>query len=528
MLELLQHPIYPLIISLFTLVLVILQSIQSEKVLKNRLIIAFFNIAVTVMVFVMYNSIILENDSYILIYIIFNFAVYFLFLLVLYATFKTSALKANHYQLFVKSIKNSRWNAYYVVDKKERVKDISQSLLQELGVEKEEIIGKKLFNVLNKTIRITKLNSLDMNNKQLENYYLNYQDNAKPNDSETQELQFLNDSGNPVLLHLVMQPVFSLGKYKGRICVGEKKTDFNLLAVEKELNDRNSELESIRHKFIATLELSEEGLFYIDLDERTIWASDSLVSMIGLPSNLLDLTDFRRLIEAEDLKKYLALLGDLTINKTQYQTSYRIKVKGSYIWFKEKGKRLFEDTNSAIIMGTLNPMKTKHFQASQIDTLDLLKDKNEFLAHMHKLFNDNRYFQLVVFKLQNIPKINDDYGREVGNMFIAEYIKKMSSSFVSESGDIFRITGIEFAITITDPRKMEVLANGVKSNPTFLNLNMQYGSISESLEVFAGIAIGGSDAHEEHQLYQAAFQALKISLNPQFSAHGCYYKDIVS
>ena len=87
----------------------------------------------------------------------------------------------------------------------------------------------------------------------------------------------------------------------------------------------------------------------------------------------MDLTDFRRLIEPEDLKKYLALLGDLTINKTQYSTSYRIKVKGNYIWFKEKGKRLFEDVNSAIIMGTLNPMKTKHFQASHIDILDLLK-----------------------------------------------------------------------------------------------------------------------------------------------------------
>ena len=52
----------------------------------------------------------------------------------------------------------------------------------------------------------------------------------------------------------------------------KRKTDFDLLAVEKELNERSGELESIRHKFIATLELSEEGLFYIDLDERTIWA----------------------------------------------------------------------------------------------------------------------------------------------------------------------------------------------------------------------------------------------------------------
>ncbi|MBE0700705.1 MAG: PAS domain-containing protein, partial [Acholeplasmataceae bacterium] len=298
---LLQHPIYPLIITLFTLFLVIMQSIQNEKVLKNRLIVSFLNITIVVMVFVVYyqTEIIQTVQGYQTAYIIFTFFIYAVFVLVLYSTFKTSTLKANHYQLFVKSIKNSRWNAYYVVDAKERIKDISASLLQELDMEKDDIIGKKLFSVFNKSIRFTKFNSTEINNRALEGYYASYKDNAKPGDSEKQELTFMNTDGNPIILHLVMQPVFVLGKYKGRICVGEKKTDFDLLAVEKELNERNTELESIRHKFIATLEISEEGLFYIDLDERTIWASDTLVSMLNLPGNLLDLTDFRRLIEPE-------------------------------------------------------------------------------------------------------------------------------------------------------------------------------------------------------------------------------------
>lgn len=480
------------------------------------------------MVFVIYESMVVGNLMYQDIYIGFNFFVYFVFLLVLYSTFKTAILKANHYQLFVKSIKNSRWNAYYVVDAKERVRDMSSSLLHELNLEKEDIIGKKFFSVLNKSIRFTKFNGNDINNRGLENYFLEYKENAKPGDSEVQELTFLNFDGNPVILHMVMQPVYALGKYKGRICVGEKKTDFDLLAVEKELNDRSTELESIRHKFIATLQISEEGLFYIDLDERTIWASDALVRMLNLPGNTLDLTDFRRMIEAEDLKKYLALLGDLSINKKQYATSYRIMVNNRYMWFKEKGIRLFEDQHSAVIMGTLNPMKTKHYLASNIDELDKLKDHNEMMVSMNKLFNDNRYFQLVLIRLKNMPKINETHGREVGNMLMAEYIKKLRTTFVTESGDIFRVSGIEFAITITDPRKMDVLANGIKSNKTFLNLTMQYGSISAELEVFAGISIGGSDAHDEHQLYQASLQALKIAENPQFNAHGCYYKDIVS
>ncbi len=524
----LQHPIYPLIITVFTLFLIVTQSIQSEKVLKNRLVIAFFNIAVAVMVFVIYEQIIINDPQYVQIYIWFNFLMYAIFFLVLQSAFKTAILKANHYQLFVKSIKNSRWNAYYVVDAKERIKDMSASVLLELNLDKEEVIGKKLFNIFNKSIRITKLNGKDLNNRALENHYANYRKTAKQGDSETQELSFLNFAGDQVILHMIMQPVYALGKYKGRICVGEKKTDFDLLAVERELKQRSGELESIRHKFIATLDISGEGLFYIDLDERTIWASNALVEMLGLPDNNLDLTDFRRLIQPDDLKKYLALLGDLTMNKKQYSTSFRIMIDGQYAWFREKGSRLFEDANSSIIMGTLNPMKTKHYLASNIDELDKLKDHNDMLVSMHKLFNNNRYFQLVVIRLKNMPKINEMHGREVGNMLMAEYIKKMRATFVTENGSIFRISGIEFAITVTDPRKMEILNSGIKSTPKFLNLKMQYGSLSAELEVFAGIAIGGSDASDEHQLYTAATQALKIAENPQFNTNGCYYKDIGS
>lgn len=522
----LQHPIYPLIISIFTLVLVVMQSVQNEKVLKFRMVIAFFDLAMTVFVFSVYEQMILGNDLYEEIYMIFNFVVYGIFMLVLYGTFRTSVLKANHYQLFVKSIKNSRWNAYYVVDKRERIKDISSSLLIELNMEKEDVIGKKLFNVFNQSIRFTKFNTTEINNRQLENYFLEYKKRAKIGDEEIQELSFLNNEGDPVILHMVMQPVFVMGKYKGRICVGEKKTDFDLLAVEKELNQRNSELESIRYKFIATLDLSEEGLFYIDLDDRSIWASDHLVQTLHLPGNTLDLTDFRRLIEPEDLKKYLALLGELSMNKRQYQISYRIMVEGAYVWFKEKGIRLFDDQNSATIMGTLKPQKTKHFQASNIDELDLLKDHNDFMVHMHKLFREGKYFQCLIFRLKNMSAINESYGREVGNMLMAEYIKKMRTNFVTESGGIFRISGIEFAVLLTDPRKIEVLENGNASNPKFLNLEMQYGSIMAELDVYAGIAVGGSDASEEHALYQCALQAIKVAENPKYSAQVCYYKDI--
>jgi len=218
----LQHPIYPLVIATMTLFIVVIQSIQTEKVLKFSMGLAFLNIAISIFSLMIYKNTIENHDIYQWVYIGFTFYIYIVFLFTFYRMFKSSTLKANHYQLFVKSIKNSKWNAYYVVDRKERIKDMSVSLLHEIGLEKEDVIGKKLFSVLNQRVRFIKLNGQEVNNRMLESYYQTYREHAKPGDDEIQELTLLNVDGVQIFLHLVMQPVYALGKYKGRICVGEK------------------------------------------------------------------------------------------------------------------------------------------------------------------------------------------------------------------------------------------------------------------------------------------------------------------
>jgi GGDEF domain-containing protein len=525
-----QHPVYPLIMAVFIVVLVIVQSIQSERVLKNRFVLASLTLTISVMVFVMFyqNDLLKENGPWRDAYIGFTFFTYALFLLMFYGAFRIAIMKANHYQLFLKGIRNSKLNAYYIVDKRERIRDMSQSILDELGLEKEDVIGKKLFSVFNKTIRFTRMNGSETDNKTLEALYAGYRKTARPGDYEETELFFNNHEGSQVILHMVVQPLFVMGKYRGRINVGEAKTDFDMLSVEKELKERNDELESIRHKFVATLDISEEGLFTIDLDDRTIWASDALVSSLKLPSNLMDLTDFRRLIDAEDFKKYHDVIESLTIGKSTYQTSYRIMSDGQPKWFRETGKRIFEDPNTNVIMGTLNPLKTRHYMASDIDALDGLPDHNNLIVDMTKLIANNRYFQIVLFELTNLPGVNESHGREVGNLLMAEYIRNLKDAFVTERGDIYRITGIRFAMLVTDPRKIETLNAGIRSNKTYLDFDMRYGSIHAELEVHAGVAISGTDQFDAHKLHEAASQALHVAKNPKFDGHACFYKDIRS
>lgn len=521
-----QSPIFPLIMTIFTLFVVVIQSIQNEKLLKKRFAVAFLNIALSIVILVSHENYISGNDLYEQIYTYYALFVYLFYFIVFISSFKTSTLKANHYQLFVKSIRESKWNAYYVVDKKERIKDMSQSLLEELNFEKDDVIGQKLFNVLNKSVRFTKLNNKEVNNRQLENYYLDYKKRAEVGDSEIEEIVMLNYEGKEVIFKLTMQPVFVFGKYRGRVVVGEKKTDFDLLGVEKSLNKKTQELESIRLKFISTLEISKEGLFYIDLDQRYIWSSDALVKTLDLVDNNMDLEDFRKMIHPEDLASYLANIGELSLTRAQYLVKYRILYKGSYMWVEERGKRIFEDQYSATIMGSINPVKTRHFKSSNIDILDELKDYNELLVKMQNLLNEDKYFYVMLLDLVNIPKINEDYGREVGNMLMAQYISQMKNSFVTENGNIYRISGLRFVVLVTDPNKMSIIQNGSKANQTFLNLEMQYGSIRAELEVFAGIAVSKKDGSVQEYLYKASEQALHIARNPNYDGQVVFFSDI--
>ena len=96
---------------------------------------------------------------------------------------------------------------------------------------------------------------------------------------------------------------------------------------------------------------------------------------------------------------------------------------------------------------------------------------------------NNLYCDVLFIRLTNIKEINNDYGREVGNLFISEYVKKMKESFVSNNGDVFRMGGTSFIITLTDPNKSSIIDNSIKSGKPFLDVQMNYGNISSVLKV---------------------------------------------
>lgn len=482
-------PYYLLAISALMFFVVILQSVQQEKVFVFKMVLGIVYVFFSaIMSYVGLDEVILLIGN--IPYIGIQIYLYVACVILLYQAFKHATLKSNHYALFIKAIKNSTFNVYYIVDHQERIKDVSLGFLQEVALEKEDVIGKKLHHVLAKSIRIKYVDQKESTIKELAAYYQQYKKEASMHQAFVQDITFLNAMGEVTYFHFILQPVFVLGKYRGRVAIGEKKTDLEMLAVEKELQESNKELENIRLKFIATLELTEEGLFSMDVVNQTMWLSQPLLNLLEFSNDDISLDIFKQRIFKEDLEKRELAISQLSEKDPNYEITYRIRVKEAFVWMREKGKALIEDASIQSIMGAMYEVKTKHFMNSDIPTLDEVKTYHHVQPHIQELKTHNKFFEVLYVQMYDLPNINDTFGRDVGNLFISEYVKQLKKTFISESGDIFRMSGSTFLVTITDPRKVDMLNKGMDTKGPFMDVEMRYGNIQTSLKVRAVLTEG--------------------------------------
>lgn len=518
--------IISLALSLILVVIVVSDSFQKGKVFKTKLMLSLVNVFVSALAGLAYKKYISSNEILTIIYFSYVILLIICFFAVAIFVISYSNQKAHNYQQFIDSLNNTHWNVYFMCDKKERIKEISDSLLQDIGLTKNEVIGKKAFDIFDQKIRFTHVNDTEITNKEFREYYRTFPLNAKENEEYKREIYFQNCNGQTVVLNVVEKPIFISSRYSGRLCVGQKKSDESLVKVEKELVDRNQDLESIQYKFIAALELTEEGIFFNDLDQNYIWGNDVLVADLKLGSNTISSLGYRDLINPEDLSLYNNALKNLTPERPTYSITYRLKIGNRYEFVKEVGKRIFEDENSNVILGFAKKINANYFEKTNFAEIDSVKSFDELALDLEALFKDHRLFQLVCINLTTLPEINERCGRKVGNMVMNEYIKKIKNNFLTESSDIYRASGLVFYFTITDNRKMEFFRRGLSSDASSLNLTMNYGSIKAELKVNIGVSEANTDGLNKDELIRNCNKAINTSLNPNYRLNYVYYKDI--
>ena len=518
--------IVTLVLSVILLCIFVSECFQKNKLLKGKLTLSLINIFALIICALFYESMIIKYEVLTIGYFSYTLFIFFVFAITCFAAINNCYQKTSDYTQFIESLNNTNWNVYFVCDRKDRVKEISESFLQELGLSKEEVLGRRAFDVFDQRIRFTHVNDNIITNKELREYYKTFHQTAKPKEEYKREVYFQNYNGNTVVLHLVEKPLFSSGKYRGRLNIGQKKTDATMAEVERELVNKNKDLESIQYKFIAALELTEEGIFFNDLDENYIWSNDILVKDLKLGSNTISYISYKDLIYPEDLEIYTATIRALTPERPNYSLTYRFKVGDRYEFVKETGKRIFDDEHSNVILGFAKKINAGGFEKLNLTEVDRAKGIEELLVTLDALYRDRRVFQLVCINLTTLPEINNRCGRAVGNMIMNEYLKKLRNNFMSDSGEIYRTSGLVYYFVITDTRKMEFFKRGLESDPKAMNLSLNYGTLHAELKVNIGVAEADIDGLNKEELITNCNTAINATLNPNYSLNYAFYKNL--
>ena len=273
---------------------------------------------------------------------------------------------------------------------------------------------------------------------------------------------------------------------KRKIRITQNLTDYDFFELEKELEETKSTSDLLRQRYISTIRLVREALFFYNEDLNGLFVTDQFLDITKTTKHEYTLEEYTDMIHDDDQTSYLGIIKKASKKNPSYEMKYRIKAGTGFIWIEEKG-RVFEFDKKLHIIAAVKPIDIKLFPDTSIHEIDSLPNEQNLLAYLIQIMKEPQPFYLIMIQLTNIPDINQRFGRDVGNLMIAEYIKKMRFHFAKDINSIFRITGIQFALIIKEQRKYDVLYRALQSGGDLVNLMLNIGGIQQIVYPNLGI-----------------------------------------
>ncbi|MBN2504392.1 MAG: PAS domain-containing protein [Bacilli bacterium] len=274
--------------------------------------------------------------------------------------------------------------------------------------------------------------------------------------------------------------------FKRKIRITENLTDYDFFELEKELAEVKNSSDLLRLRYISTIGLIREGLIFYNEDLNGLFVTDQYLEIIDYDKNDLSMENYVDLIHSDDQSAYLSAIKKINKKNPNFDLKYRIKHEGVGVWVEERGK-YFEFEKRPQIISAIKPIDIKLFPDTLIHEIDSLPTEQQLIQFLNLAMKNTEPFYLIMIQLTNIPDINGRFGRDVGNLMIAEYIKKMRYHFAKDVNSIFRVTGIQFALILKDQRKYDVLYRALQSGGDLINLMLNIGGIQQVVYPNLGI-----------------------------------------
>ena len=274
--------------------------------------------------------------------------------------------------------------------------------------------------------------------------------------------------------------------FRMKVKITKNITEFDYFELETDFDNLKIDYENLRQKFVNSIDLMVEGVIFYENGKKNIILSSNATNMLELSKSEYTYSEYVELIDKSDVELYESTISKVSRKLPNYKLKYRILVNNEPLWFEETG-RLTTDGKNESIIATLKGIDLKLFPETSIHEIDSVPVESKMVPILTEYTENHTPFYLVMLHLTNIPAINKKYGRDVGNIMIAEYIRKMRMNYSKNVNTIFRISGIQFAVIITDKnRYMElhrVLVNGGEA----LNIPLSVTSSKDMITPNLGI-----------------------------------------
>jgi len=274
--------------------------------------------------------------------------------------------------------------------------------------------------------------------------------------------------------------------FRRKIRITQNLTAYDFFELEKELEETKSASELLRERYIATIGLVSEALIFYNEELSGLFVTDQFLAITNTKQNEWTLEQYVANIYEDDQTAYLSTVKKITKKSPGFDMKYRFKRGGTTVWLEEKG-RVFEFDKKIHLISSIRAIDMKLFPETLIHEIDSLPTEQQLVQYLNQALKDTEPFYFIMIQLTNIPDINNRFGRDVGNLMIAEYIKKMRYHFAKDVNSIFRITGIQFALIIKEQRKYEVLYRALQSGGDLVNLMLNIGGIQQVVYPNLGI-----------------------------------------
>lgn len=286
------------------------------------------------------------------------------------------------------------------------------------------------------------------------------------------------------LLYLIV--IVLAVSFKNKIKITQNLTDYDFFELEKELESTRNVSELLRKRFIATIGLLNDGLIFYEEDKNSLFLTEEILQIIKIDQAQMTTDEYMKFMHPEDRAPYLQIIKKISKKYPEFFQKYRLQIGNTYTWVEEKGK-IFTHDNKDYLISVIKKLDIKLFPETSIQIVDSLPNEDDLTNQISLLRKEKKVFHLAMMHLTNVPDINKRFGRDVGNLMIAEYIKQMRFHFARENNSIFRITGIQFAVIIDDEQRYANLHRALVSGGDLINVRINIGGIIQVVYPNIGI-----------------------------------------